>query len=84
MLERSPRRPLPGRSNTPAAIRARKSRARRKVGMRTFQVEGDEHRLAAALIASGRLTEEQALSRALVEGELAKLLADWASRWVGK
>jgi hypothetical protein len=73
MLERSPSR---------TAARARKARARRRQGLGCFRVEGHEHYIAEALIRAGRLSEEQALERAAIEHELARLVEDWCQRWL--
>ena len=72
MLERPP---------SPAARRARRSRWRRRNGLVPRTVDVDEHGLAAALIASGRLTADEALRLELVERELSALVADFISRW---
>jgi hypothetical protein len=72
MLERAP---------SPAALRARRARRRRRHGLVPRTIEVDEHGLAAMLIASGRLTEAQALDPALVERELSALVADIILRW---
>jgi hypothetical protein len=64
-----------------AAARARRSRWRRRNGLVPRRIDVDEHALAEALIASGRLTEGEALQPDLVERELAALVADFISRW---
>jgi hypothetical protein len=64
------------------AERQRRARARRRRGVMTFRVEANEHRLAEALIESGRLTEALALERPQIERELAKLIDDWIRRWL--
>jgi hypothetical protein len=68
----------------PAAVRARRKRARRRQGLAIFYVEANEARMVEALLAAGRLTEAEALERPAVERELAKLLDDWARRWLPK
>jgi hypothetical protein len=45
------------------------------------RIEVDEHALDAALIASGRLSLDQALAPELIERELSRLIADWIERW---
>jgi hypothetical protein len=50
MLDRPSRCPPPGRSNTPAAIRARRSKARLGKGVRTYRVRAHTRRLTAALL----------------------------------
>jgi hypothetical protein len=64
-----------------AAARARRARWRRRNGLVPRRVDVDEHGLAEMLIASGRLTETQALSPHLQERELAALVADIILRW---
>jgi len=44
-------------------------------------VDVDEHALAEMLIASGRLSEAEALCPELIERELSALIADFISRW---
>jgi hypothetical protein len=65
-----------------AAARQQRFRQRRQSGKACLRVEVCEEALITALLASGRLTEGQALRRPLVELELAKLLDDWAARWL--
>ena len=66
---------------TPAATRRaadterkRKSRARLDCGRRIYDVEAHEHRLAEALIASGRCTEAEALQDDKVEAAMAEII----------
>ena len=75
MLERAP-------SHDPAAVRQRRARARRRQGMVSLRLDVHEHRLAEALMVSGRLTDTQALERRQIEHELAKLVEDWIRRWL--
>jgi hypothetical protein len=72
VLDRSPR---------PATLRKRAERARRKAGEAAYRIIVPEYDVVAALLASGRLTEAEALRRALVERELAAVLTEWAARW---
>jgi hypothetical protein len=72
------------RAPSPAAVRARRTRRRHKVGVTVYRVPVHEHRLAAALIASRRLSDAQALDRSQVERELAGLVEDWITRWVDR
>ena len=65
----------------PAAVRARRKRARRRQGLAIFYIEANEARMIEALLAAGRLTEAEALERPSVERELAQVLVDWARRW---
>ena len=64
-----------------AAVRARRSRWRRRNGLVPRTIDVDEHALAEALILSGRLTEQEALRPELIERELSALVADFISRW---
>src|SRR5262245_41207008 len=79
-----PDRPSGGHSTTPAAVRARRSRARRRQGTACLRVETDEFRLAEALLRAGRLNESEALQRPLIERELTRLVGDWCLRWLGE
>jgi hypothetical protein len=72
MLDRPPSR---------AAARARKARHRRRLGLVPRRIDVDECGLAEMLIASGRLTELEALRPDLQERELAALVGDIISRW---
>lgn len=74
-------RELLHRTPSQAATRARRWRWRRRNGLVPRRIDVDEHALAEALIASGRLTESEALRPDLVERELAALVADFISRW---
>jgi hypothetical protein len=73
MLDRGP--------PSPAAIRARKARWRRRNGLVPRRIDVDEHGLAGMLIASNRLTEAEALRPELQERELTALVADLIARW---
>jgi hypothetical protein len=65
-----------------AARRRRESRAREKRGEVSGRIIYHEHEVAEALIAAGRLSEDEALRRDLVARELALVVADWAARWL--
>lgn len=69
------------RPPSPAAVRARRSRWRRRHGLVPRTVDVDEHGLAEVLIMSGRLTADEALRPELIERELSALVADFISRW---
>ena len=76
-------RPVPAPSGyRSGAERQRRARERRRRGVVSFHIEAHEHRLAEALIVSGRLTDTQALERRQIEHELAKLVEDWIHRWL--
>jgi hypothetical protein len=47
-----------------------------------LHIQVREHAVAEALIAAGRLTEDGAVRRGLVEREISRLVAEWASRWL--
>jgi hypothetical protein len=67
-----------------SALRQRKCRARRRQGTVVLHVEAHEFRLIDALLASGRLSEDESQRRGLVEKAAARLLEDFAQRWLGK
>jgi hypothetical protein len=69
---------------TAARNRQRRSRRRRKAGLVLLQVEIDEFTLIDALVASGRLDVGDGLARARVQKAVAKLLDDWAQRWLSR
>jgi hypothetical protein len=75
---RAPRGPL-----SPAGLRQKRSRARRRNGRVLVKVEVDEFRLIDALQAAGRLRGDEGLQRAAVEREAAALVADFVRRWTG-
>jgi hypothetical protein len=72
----------------PSNDRAKKQRARARLA-RSGRMRGEvvakivikENPVISALLRSGRLTEEQALRRSLVEAALGRLIAEWARRW---
>jgi hypothetical protein len=64
-----------------AAARKRAYKARQKIGQAVFRVTADEDRLAEALIASGRISEDAAVDRAKIEAALSQVVADWVERW---
>jgi hypothetical protein len=66
-----------------AAARMRRTRARQRSGLASIRLDVHEHRVAAALIQSGRLSEQQALRLPLVARELERLIEDWCVRWIG-
>lgn len=72
MLDRPP---------SPAAIRARRARWRRRNGLVPRTIDIDEHGLAEALIASGRLTADEALRPEVVDREIEAMVADFIARW---
>jgi hypothetical protein len=67
---------------SPGALRARRSRARRRIGLCVFHVEADQRRTLAALRAAGRLADD--VTREEIERQLAEVLSDFARRWLGK
>lgn len=66
---------------SPAAARARRHRWRRRNGLVPRTLDVDENALAEALIASGRLSEAEALRPDLIERELSGVVADFICRW---
>src|SRR5262245_5824183 len=65
------------------AVRQRRRRARRNKGRGVYYVEANEHETAEALIASGRVRDDQSANRKVIERALAQLLADFNARWCG-
>jgi hypothetical protein len=61
----------------------RRTRARQRRGLISVRLDVDEHRIAAALVAHGKLTEDEALRPGLVARELERLIDDYATRWLG-
>jgi hypothetical protein len=64
-----------------AAVRARRARWRRRNGLVPRRIDVDEHGLAEMLIASGRLSEAEALRPDLQQKELSALVRDIILRW---
>lgn len=64
------------------AARNRRSRRRQRQGMIWLGIEATEHPLAEALIASGRLTDAEALDRKRVGAAVEGIVADFIARWV--
>jgi hypothetical protein len=65
-----------------AALRARRSRARRRAGMCIFHIEADQRRTFAALRVSGRVLDDASTEQ--IEHALAQVVDDFAARWLGK
>jgi hypothetical protein len=79
MLQKTPRRLLA----TPAAVRQRKLRARRKAGQHCYTMWISDRAvdgLIMKLVLEGRLTEEQAMRPRLVAQALAQLLEEEGQR----
>jgi hypothetical protein len=75
MLERSLRSP------SPAALRARRSRARLRDGVRTFKVRAHTRRLVAAMRrANPELGDE--FEHAAIEAELNAIVVAFIARWL--
>jgi hypothetical protein len=66
---------------SPDAVKQQRYRRRRANGARIFRIEADHDALVMALLASGRLSEREALDHARVERELTGVLNEWAARW---
>jgi hypothetical protein len=69
------------RQPSAGAVRARRSRWRRRHGLAPYTIDADEHALAEALIAAGRLSEAEALRPEMVRRELSGLVNDFICRW---
>jgi hypothetical protein len=63
------------------AARQKVFRARQTLGLAILPLEVDFDAVCAALIASGRLSEREALDRELVTAAVGEVLADWVARW---
>jgi len=79
-VTRLPKRERPPLS--PGAVRARRSRADRRLGLATFHVKTHRRRLIGALVAAGRLTDLD-VSQEEVERAIEQVLDDLANRWLG-
>jgi DNA-binding GntR family transcriptional regulator len=60
--------------------RQRRQRERERQGLVVLKIEADEHALAAALIAAGRISEADALDRKHLQATVSELLRAWAER----
>jgi hypothetical protein len=69
-------------ARTPAALKKRRQRARWRNGSIVLPVEVCEHELAEALVLAGRLTGEQALSRAELKRATQAVVHAWCQRWL--
>lgn len=56
-------------------------RKRQAKGEVVLRIVADEHCLAAALLAAGRLDEKEALDRQRVAEATAEIVRDWCARW---
>ena len=65
-----------------AALRARRSRARRRAGMCVFHVEADQRRTLAALRVAGCLADDA--SQEQIARALMGVIGDFCARWLGK
>lgn len=63
------------------AHRQRRYRLRQISGQAVLSVTVDFNDVVTALIASGRLTEDQAFDRGQVEVAVATVVGEWARRW---
>lgn len=64
------------------ALRQRRYRQRQHNGEVVLAVAVPEHAIAELMIESGRLTEDEALDRHLVEQAAAAVLVELARRWL--
>jgi len=70
-------------ARTPAALKKRRYRRRRRDGMIAPHVQFHEHDFAEALITSKRLTDQQALRRDQLVREAENILLEFMQRWLG-
>jgi hypothetical protein len=75
MLQRSP---------SPDAARARGSRARLKIGIRTYRVRAHARRLVAAMRKANPDLGDDDLDQKAIEAELNDIVAAFVERWIGK
>src|SRR5262245_5434954 len=71
---------------SPAARRQARVRARRMNGVHVYQLELADlavEGLIEMMVATGQLTETQALDHQRIEAELARLLEEQGERWTG-
>jgi hypothetical protein len=64
-----------------AAARQARTRERQRLGLVSYSIDVHEHRFAAALINSKRLSPEETARKALVVRALADLVEDFIARW---
>lgn len=69
------------RTSAPSVERVRRTRARQRNGRCVLPVEVDHDRVLLALMASGRLSEGEALDRGKVLAALASVVSEWSARW---
>jgi hypothetical protein len=67
---------------TAGAVRARRSRADRRLGLATFHVKTHMRRLIGALVAAGRLSDLD-VSQEEIERAVGQVLDDLSDRWLG-
>jgi hypothetical protein len=68
-------------STLEARRRQKNYRRRRRHGAAVLAVEVQFDALVEAMVSSGRLTPEQALSRHEVEQQVSAIVEDWRQRW---
>jgi hypothetical protein len=79
-LARVPLRPKQrGRSKSWAKVKA--YRARQRAGLAVLRVTIPQYEVTEFLIASGRLSEAEALDRRRVENAVAEVVVELAARW---
>ena len=70
-------------SSLAARQKQRSYRKRRACGKAVLKVEAPLYPLISAMIASGRLSPEQALQRSEVERQAGMILEEWRKQWEG-
>jgi hypothetical protein len=68
-------------ARTPAAMKKRAYRRRLRDGLIMLKLEVDECELAAALIASERLTPAESARRDVLTHAVEGVLREWCHRW---
>src|SRR5262249_53947960 len=80
LLERSPA----AARRRADAERKRKQRARERGGVKRLRVEARYFKLIEALLASERITDQDALDQSKVEAALAEVVSEWVFHWTEK
>jgi hypothetical protein len=75
--------PLPDDKNVkPAALRQRRSRAKRKAGMESYALYLPTRKIAAAIRVRGKLPQDAVVTRAQLKRTVADAIDWWAERWI--
>ena len=72
MLDQTPR--------SPAALRARRLRQRRRLGLRVYAVSVDAWELGAAILDLNLLSEQESRDDAKVSAVISRILSEWIAQ----